>query len=345
MNYLEMKKNTDKLKNQSLFVIYGDEQYLIESMIDAIVEQQIKNGDQEDQWITFDLDEHHLQDALLEVETFPFFGDKKVVVCHNAYFLTAKKVKQSIDHDLDQLLQYLDNPVDFSTLILVVPYPKLDERKKLLKAIKKEGTLINCEAIKDYNIDQWIQHFKSTYYLSFDDSVKDLLVQEVGSNLQLLEQEIRKLSLYTGKEGQISYEDAKQLIAHSGQTSGFKLVDRVMAHDLAGAIDTYKDLSRIGEEEIGLLALLASQLRTIYQVKLLIQKGHTAGNIAKQLSVHPYVVKMSEKRAHNFSIQQLYTALDYCADADFAIKQGKLTKSLAFELLLYKLVNDRIAAK
>ncbi|GEM03728.1 DNA polymerase III subunit delta [Halolactibacillus miurensis] len=337
MHYLEAKKQIKKIAKQPVIVIYGDEQFLIESLIQSIVDVILTEAEKEEQLITYDMEEQPLADAILEAETFPFFGGNKIVVCEGSYFLTGKKVRTPVEHDLDRFIDYLEQPVDFSTLIIVVPYEKLDERKKVVKALKKQGDLLECKTIIERDLSQWFSYFKQQYQIDFSKRIEDLLIQEVGTSLQLLEKEIEKLSLFQGT-GAIIDEDAKALISHSAKASSFTLVDAVMNRDLSLAINTYKDLVRLNEEEIGLLALLSSQIRTIYQVKTLLTKGYSQKQIAQQIKVHPYVVKMSETRAKRFNLNQLYQALDLCAETDYTIKQGKMDKRLAFEMLLYQLV-------
>lgn len=337
MHYLEARKQIKKLAKLPVIVIYGDERFLVESLIQSITNERLADNEREEQLITYDMDEQLLDDAILEAETFPFFGGNKVIVCEMSYFLTGKKVKSTLDHNLDRLIQYVNHPVDFSTLILVVPHDKLDERKKVVKTLKQSGEFVECQSIVERDLGEWLRYFKQIYQVEFSKRIEELLIQEVGTSLQLLESEIEKLSLYQGT-GVISDEDAKALISHSAKASSFTLVDAVIKKDLALAINTYKHLVQLNEEEIGLLALLSSQFRTIYQVKTLREKGYQQKQIAQQIKVHPYVVKMAEGRSKKFDLNQLYKALDLCAETDHAIKQGKMDKRLAFEMLLYQLV-------
>lgn len=339
MNYLSAKQNIKKIAKQPVIVVYGDERYLIESLIQSITDLKLNQDEKEDQLITFDMEEQPISHALLEVETFPFFGGSKVVVCEMSYFLTGKRVKSVVEHDLDRLQEYLLNPVDFSTLIFVVPFEKLDERKKVVKQLKQLGEFIECKSIVERDLDPWLRYFKEQYRIDFSKRIEDVLVQEVGASLQLLEKEIEKLSLFQGT-GVISDADARALISHSAKASSFTLVDAVIKQDLALALDTYKDLTRLNEEEIALLALLSSQIRTIYQVKTLLLKGYSQRQIVQQIKVHPYVVKMSETRAKRFTHEQLYRAIDLCAETDYTIKQGRMDKKIAFEMLLYKLIAE-----
>ncbi|WP_067837124.1 DNA polymerase III subunit delta [Amphibacillus sediminis] len=339
MTYLEAIEEIRKQKKlASIYLIYGQERYLIEQTIATILNQVIDHEDRDDNVLRYDLMDVSIEDVLLEVETYPFFGSEKVVIANYAYFLTAKQEKAPVEHNLESLLAYINNPVDFSTLILIAPYEKLDERKKITKTLKKQAFTVQCEEVKSWHLDKWITHLSNQYGIALDQASQDLLMQEAGTNLALIEKEIEKLALAVGDQKQVSIELAKDLIAHQGHASGLKLVDTVMEQDLIKAISTFRDLIRVNEEPIALLALLASQLRTLYQVKILKQKGYSQKQMAQQLKVHPYVIKMASEREKAFSLEQIYQALNQCTQTDSDIKQGKLDKSLAFELLLYRLI-------
>ncbi|SEO32674.1 DNA polymerase III, delta subunit [Amphibacillus marinus] len=338
MNYLDAQKELKKTK-KNFFLLVGEEQYLIESAVKQVIDSKLSEADRQDNVIKFDMEEATIDTALLEAETYPFFGDEKIVIIDRAYFLTAKQVKTNIEHNIEALINFTNHPVDFATVIIIVPYEKLDERKKITKLVKKQAMYIECATIKEWEIEKWVDQLIEKYGLTIEKQAKELLISETGAHLALIEKEIEKLSLYIGQDQRhITEAVARELVSHQGETSGLKLVDAVIAKDLNRAIQTFKDLLRLNEEPIALIALLASQLRTIYQVKTLIQKGYNQRQITQQLKLHPFVVKMAAERERRFSIEKLYACIDACANTDRLIKQGKYDKLLAFELLLYRLV-------
>lgn len=338
MNYLEAVKQLKKGKTAPIILLYGEEQYLIETVINQIIQLVNHDDDSRENVVQYDLEETSIDDVLLEVETYPFFSEHKIVIADHAYFLTAKQIKTQVEHNVPQLVTYLSHTVDFTTLILIAPYEKLDERKKITKELKKQAMLIHCEEVKAWEVDKWVKHLASKYHIHLDKGAEQLLINETGTHLALLEKEIEKLALYVGKSGNVTMEIAQDLVSHQGNATGLTLVDMVIGKNLKGAISVYRDLTRINQEPIALIGLLASQLRTIYQVKILLRKGYRQQQIAKHLRVHPYVVKMSMEREKRFTTELLSQYIEACAQADQAIKQGKMEKDLAFEFLLYQLI-------
>lgn len=341
MDYFKAIETIKKEKLQSLYVLYGKESFLIEAINTQLITSGLAPEDIESNIIRYDLEETTIQEVVMDAETYPFFGGRKIIFAYNPLFLTAKQDKSNVEHNLESLQQYIEQPVDYSTLVLIAPYEKLDERKKLIKLLKKQATMVDCEEIKAWNVDRWIDHMAKTLQIRLEKPVYELIVRETGTNLLMLQKELEKLATYVGTNGTVTATIAEDLIAHQANTSGLKLVDAVIAKDLNKAIQIFKDLERMNEEVIALVALLASQFRTLYHVKVLVQKGYGQKQMAQYLKVHPYVIKMSMEREKKFSQKMLEFIIDACATTDAQIKQGKIDKSLAFELLLYQLMQQK----
>lgn len=131
------------------------------------------------------------------------------------------------------------------------------------------------------------------------------------------------------------------LISHTLHNSSLRLVDAVLAKDIRKAIAIYHDLLKMKEEPIAMVALLAYQFRTLFRVKLLKQKGYSQAQMQKQLGIHPFVVKLAMTRESKFTVDQLSLFMDKLANTDAIMKQGKMDKELAFDLLLYELTKKR----
>ena len=84
--------------------------YFIESDNHKLIELKIKeilkaNNLDSDYLVTYDMEEENISKAILDLDTYDFFGNKKVVYCKNATFLTT--TKDFIEHDFDFLTKYL----------------------------------------------------------------------------------------------------------------------------------------------------------------------------------------------------------------------------------------------
>ncbi|MFC7320941.1 DNA polymerase III subunit delta [Halobacillus campisalis] len=324
---------------KSIYLLYGTESFLIQEQKQKLIEKTLAPEDREFNISQYDLEESPIEDAITDAETFPFLGDNKVVIVYNPVFLKAKPDSLPFEHDVDALLKYIENPADYSKLIIIAPYEKVDERKKVFKQLKKHAEIIMCQAVKEWDIDKWIQSIAKDLHITVPESIHELFAQEVGTNLMALRQEMEKLALNLEEGGVVTRELAEELLSHSSETSGLKMVDAVMERDLGRAVTLFKDLLKANEEPISLVALLASQFRIISQVKVLKQKGYAQNQMREYVKAHPFVIKMALKRERAFSMKELNSIMNELAETDFVMKQGRMDKVLAFEMLLYQLIH------
>lgn len=338
MSYLEVMKSLKK-EVAPVYMIYGTETYFIEKLKKELIKQVL--GQEKENLSIYELDETPIQEVVTDTETYPFFGGRKLVFANNPVFLKAKPDKLSFEHEVSTLERYLSNPVDYTVLVLIAPYDKIDERKKVSKLLKKQATVAVCNPVKEYEVNKWIKDLAVQFKVSIASDALEIFESELSTNLQMLENELTKLALYVGENGVITREIAEQLIAHTADNSSLRLVDAVIEGDLYKAISISKDLQKLKEEPIALIGLLSFQFRTILRVKLLKQKGYTQSQMQKQLGVHPYVIKIALSREKKFQLHVLQRIMDKLANADAAMKVGGMEKELTLELLLYDLVQIR----
>lgn len=341
MSYADVLKQVKKNKLSPVFLMYGTESYFIQRLQKEIIHRAA--GEEEENVLVYDLEETPIQEVVADAETYPFFAEKNVIIATNPVFLKTKADKLPFEHDIGVLERYIENPAEYSILILIAPYEKIDERKKISKQLKKHATVAICNPIKEHDAAKWIHSLASSLSITIEDAAVEVIEAEVSTDLHLLESELIKLATYVGEGGTVTREVAEQLVSHSVNSSALRLVDAVIEQNLGKAIAIFKDLEKLKEEPIALIGLLAFQYRTMMQVKLLLQKGYTQFQIQKQLGVHPYVVKIAMKRERQFTYEQLAEIIHSLSEADARMKQGTMDKSLIFEMLLYKLV--RIASQ
>lgn len=336
MGYVEVLNKIEKKNIAPVYFLYGKETYFSENIKRQLVETV--TGNDEDGLSVYDLEEVPIDEVIADAETYPFFSERKLVIAENPLFLQTKPDKLPFEHRLEALERYLETPVDYTVLVIIAPYEKIDERKKISKLLKKHATVVSCQPLKERELRMWLEGMAKELEITIDEEAYDIIEAELSTNLHQLENELYKLSLYVGPNGTVTKDIAEDLISHTTTSSSLRLVDAVIERDLHKAIRIFKDLLKMKEEPIAMIGLLAFQFRSILQVKLLKQLGYNQYQMQKQLGLHPYVVKIAMNRERQFTIDKLERIIIQLAETDAAIKQGRMEKDLAFELLLYELI-------
>lgn len=333
---LDVWKQLKKKQFAPLYLLYGPEGFIIKETITKIAENALEDDEAEFNISTFDLEETPLSVALEEAETFPFIGERKLIILHNPVFLTAEKTKEKVEHNVDQLLAYLENPSPFSIVVLAAPYEKLDERKKITKQLKKHAAVVEATKLKEQELERWVTEQASFHGVGIEREAVNELLSTAGQNLMLLANEIAKMALYAQEEKLITVETVTQLAVKSLEQNIFTLIDFIMNRRTAEAIELLQDLLRQNEEPIKILALMASQIRIMYVAKGLAKEGYGQQKIASHLKIHPYRVKLALEKAQYFQEQELMMFLNNVADADYKMKTGQMDKVLLLELIILR---------
>lgn len=339
MSYLDIMSKLKKKDVAPVYLIYGTEPYFVQNIKTSIEKALYANKEDADISV-YDLEETPVESAVGDAETYPFFSEKKLIFANNPSFLKAGNDKLPFEHDLTRLEQYLASPAPYSVLVLAAPYEKLDERRKIVKLLKKNAAVALCEPVKDQQFGLWIDRIAEDNGIVVEKSAHEILEAELGGNLRMLQGEIQKMALYAGKDEVITKELAEKLVAKTANSTAIGLVDKVIAKDLNGAIRIFQELEKMKEEPIALLGLLAFQFRMILRVKLMKAKGYSQQQMQKQLGAHPYVIKIAASRERSFGTEQLEGIIQNLANTDARMKQGLMDKRLAFELLLYDMIKS-----
>ena len=170
-----------------------------------------------------------------------------------------------------------------------------------------------------------------------NDNSINLLIDKVGNNLELIYQEVEKLKIYKIDDKIISNKDIEDVVVENINIDIFKFVDDIINKNKKSAIKTYKELLKLNEEPIKIIALLASKFRLMYQASIIAKKGYTEEDISSVLGVHKYPVHLAIISGYKYNPNILLKYLNDLADLDIGIKTGEKDKELALELFILSL--------
>ncbi|OEF96908.1 DNA polymerase III subunit delta [Vulcanibacillus modesticaldus] len=325
------------MEKSSVHLFYGSESYLIAEEINRLIHSLIPPNEREFNVVTYDLMVTPVEEIVQEAEILPFGSDHKLIIAKNAFLFTGQKISKGIEHNTNTLEMLLKQPVEYSTIVFWVPSEKLDERRKIVKLIKKLGNVESFSVLSGTQLVDWVKMKAKTYNTSILDEAAEMLINIIGNNLQLLSQEISKMAIYVGKDGLIDIEVVKELSSRVLEQNIFSLIERIANMELEQAFQIFYDLLKNKEEPIKMIALLARQFRIMLHAKELYRIGYSQQQIATQLGVHPYSIKLAIKQSAKFSEAQLKDILKKLAEIDYEIKTGKKNKILSLEMFMFHL--------
>lgn len=167
----------------------------------------------------------------------------------------------------------MKSPSPSAITVFIAPYEKLDERKKITKAMKQTANVIESVSLQVHDLKGWILHELSTHGKTMSDESIDCLIELGGTDLVHLQTELAKIATFVGEEQEIDSDTIKKLLVRTLEQDVFTLGNAYLSGHKSEAIEIYHDLLKRKEDPLKLNALIATQVRLMVQVSHLKKKA------------------------------------------------------------------------
>ncbi len=309
-----------------MYLYIGNDSFLVENAVEVLVKKL--NVDPFNV-LTYDLDEHGLDELLQEMNTISFFADKKIIKVKNPWFFYEDKS----DDYLSDLIKYFHSPNEDTTLIFML------ERgmDASLPATKEAKKYVRIETVEDMAKEDFKPYVKKAFdsmKYSIEDLAVDELLERTNFDISMLNNEMSKLKLFAFDEKRITLKDIKQLVARNLEENIFELTNAVLAKNKKRILEVYYDLLEKNEDPIRIIFNIASKLKETIQTKQLLEKGYNQEAIASYFNVKSSKAYYMVKNAQQISKTNLESLYEKLSNLDYDIKSGRMDKKLGLELFL-----------
>jgi DNA polymerase-3 subunit delta len=171
-----------------------------------------------------------------------------------------------------------------------------------------------------------------------DEAAVAALIDTVGQDLRELAGAVAKLHVAVPPPAVLTAAHVTEFLAQTADRGVFELTDAVFARNAPKALAHLDSLLAQGEDPIGLLGMLARQLRLLVQASE--QARMPAGQLAAEIGggTRDWQVERARRQLRRFHPEDLRRALDLIAEADAEVRNGSLPdQRLLIELLVARL--------
>ena len=307
---------------KNFYLLYGDDKAILNKEINDL-KKKISIND--DAVIYYDIiDVNNIVEAL----TIGMFSSNKLIIIDSTSYLSEKKEVSNISC----LEDYFNNYNSNSYLLFISNSSSIDSRKKLVKLISGKGEIRKIEATSDYLI-HYVKDFLDDYEISGINI--SYFLSRCGTNINNINNELDKLKLYKLDDKVITKDDIELLTQENIDNSVYDLVNSLLKNDSARAIKLYREFTENGMDVSQIIAIIAAQIRLLFQVKRLYNSGKSNDEIAKILEFKSvYRVKYLLSDSYYYSEDDLLKYLLKLADIDRDIKLGNVNGNTLLELFI-----------
>jgi len=329
--YAELAADLKNNRTSHLYVLFGEEEYLIDRAVRALSRLLIAPGCHDADSYTGDWSSAAGDpEALAEmVRTPPFLSQQRMIIIRNSG-LFAGRSPDSPEASQKYIKLFSDIP-DFCCLIFVED--KIDKRKKaLLDTVAQNGQLVQVEQQNSDALCKWAGSALRKENIRITMEALNSLVDRTEGSMRVLGSEVQKIILYCGGTGlsEITIDEIEQICIPDIRGSIFQMTDAIGARNIGRALTVLDTLISLKEPVPKIRFMLARHLRQLICAKEL----GAPDRIMAALKVVPFVARNLSSQARYFQMDELTALYEACASSDFAVKTGRIEDRLSMEALL-----------
>lgn len=326
-----------ELKNkqlQSLYLLYGEELFLLESSLKKIK----SNFGEMVKGINYILiDENNLNELISDIETPAFGYEKKLIIVKNSGLFKKEAKKKNIEliNLKDRLNTYINENINIIKDSVVLVFVEEDAQKQeLLSTIEKYGIVVKFDYQKPIQIEKRIKVICNSYKVNISQDVIKYFIESCGTNMQELINEIRKLIEYAGENGTITKEDIDKLAIKKLESVIFELTDNLGKKQIKEALDVMNNLIYSKEPIQKILITLYNHFKKLYFTKLALNTNKDLITVLNLKPNQTFLVNKYKTQAKYFSLNELKIILQKLIDLDYGYKIGEIDLQIGLESIL-----------
>ncbi len=306
------------------FLFCGEETYLARTYLEMLRKKILTEPD-------FDAFNHIVHEGAevdfaaltADIDTPPFFAEAKMVEWHMADLSGMSDKKIEALAELCQL-QAEDN----SSVLVILATPEgfdpgtAKRPSSLFKKLDPIIQIVHFEKSTDAQLFNWLKRHFDHEGIRVDAAVLRALVNRAGHSMNILANEVQKLSAYAKANGRdyITEEDVAYVASPTTESDAFGLTNAMLDGNIEEAFYHLSDLRARRVEPTVILGQLARLYGDLLTVALLLADGYNQAAIAAAMSMNAYKVSLYIKAATKRTPDSLRRALALLTEADRQVK-------------------------
>ena len=311
-----------------VYLLMGTEPYYPDLVCDEIIKYALTDSERDfNQTVFYGLDTD-AGTVASECRSYPMMAERRLVVLKEAQSMKT----------LEDLATYASEPMESTVLVILMHGASADKRRALYKNVQKKGVVLVSDALRDYEMPQWITSFYKSRGLDIELAAAALLAEYAGTDMSriMLETEKMQKNLPEGTV-RVNAADIEKNVGISRQFSIFELTKALSYMKAEKAL---KIAAYIGNGPKFMLLLATAPLYTHfyrilkYEAALLKNPAMSKADRAKLLGVNPYFMEEYDVAARNYPIRRCMKVISLLEEYDFKGKGGGSGEASQGDLLM-----------
>ena len=311
-----------------VYLLMGTEPYYPDLVCDEIIKYVLTESERDfNQTVFYGLDTD-AGTVASECRSYPMMAERRLVVLKEAQSMKT----------LEDLAAYASEPMESTVLVILMHGASADKRRALYKNVQKKGVVLVSDALRDYEMPQWITSFYKSRGLDIEPAAAALLAEYAGTDMSRIVLETEKMQKNL-PEGTVRV-NAADIEKNVGISRQFSIFELTKALSYMKAEKALKIAAYIGNGPKFMLLLATAPLYTHfyrilkYEAALLKNPAMTKADRAKLLGINPYFMEEYDVAARNYPIRRCMKVISLLEEYDFKGKGGGSGEASQGDLLM-----------
>ncbi|HKP54435.1 MAG TPA: DNA polymerase III subunit delta [Chloroflexia bacterium] len=240
------------------------------------------------------------------------------------------------DPGLAESFAQLFGAIPDSTVLILVERGGVAKNNALLKAAARYGKVEEYLPPKGMALERWIKERAASMGVRVTPGAQAALAAGLP-DLQTLAGELDKLSLYVGEGETIDEKVLREMSFVARQDDVFEMTSAAARRDTKGALQRLHYLVEGGTAPEGILPVLAWQVRTLIQVRDMLDRRVPEGRMAETAGLSDFIVRKSVGQARQFTMSKLLDIHHKLLELDHAVKTGRAEAEMTLDSLVVEM--------
>jgi DNA polymerase III subunit delta len=333
MGYKEIFAKINAGTVGGILILHGPEEYVKDRTLEALKARLVQPGMEDLNYQYLEGERANAGDIRRAAETLPFMSEKRLVVVRDYPMLASSSRGSGLDTRQEaNELELLTRRFPEATCLVFLQRAAVDTTKAAWKQLIKVADAVEFSRLTDDELLSQIAKMCKRNDCAVSREDARFLIQYVGNDLEVLNQEVDKACAYAGAGNNLARAHIEAVCVQSQEFKVFTFIDNLFAGQGRDAMLKLRPLTSDPEGMGSMISLIERQARLMAAAKAQ-GKGADMRSLASNLGAPPFAVEGAARQAAKWTGSNLAEVINRCAQADMKIKQGVTSDSTAVEEL------------
>lgn len=319
-----------------LYFFYGEEVFLLHHYLKQLHKVVVDPVTESFNYHKLTTENFELRAFADCVENLPMMAERTMVVVDEI------DIFKMNEGDRERMIEILSDIPQYCTVVFTYETTvfKPDKRlKKLWETISQCGTLVEFQKQSQRDLVTWISRHFAASGKRITPDLCVYLMDITGGTMTALSGEISKICAYSGAD-EVRRSDIDAVVEPVLDAVVFQMTDLMSNGEYGAALLKLRQLLKMQEEPIGILAIIGSHFRRLSIAKTLLDNGKTPMDLMKICAIGDYPARKTMSAAGRFSKKFYKRAAELVLECDVQLKTSFDDADRILEVLILQLARE-----